>query len=101
MTEFPQAHHRTNLRGRGGYRGPFRGGDPATGAAWEEPTPGETTDIVLRLHVATAAHGPTKQERNARLWAKSAITVVDLGISQKYAGKVQTIKIMKRLQSNT
>ena len=25
MTEFPQAHPRTNFRGRGGYRGPFRG----------------------------------------------------------------------------
>ena len=69
--------------------------------AWEEPTPRETTDIVPRLHVATAAHGPTEQERNARLWAKSAITVVDLDISQKYAGKGQTTRIMKRLQSNT
>ena len=32
--------------------------DPATGAAWEEPTPRETTDIVPRLHVDTVAHGP-------------------------------------------
>ena len=76
-------------------------GDPATGVAWEEPTPRETTGIVPRLHAATAAHGPTEQERNARLWAKSVITVVDLDISQKYAGKGQTIKTMKRLQSNT
>ena len=76
-------------------------GDPATGAAWEEPTPRETTGIVLRLHVATVVHGPTDQERNARLWAKSATTVVDLDISQKCAGKGQTIKIVKRLQSNT
>ena len=101
MTELPQVHPRTNLRGRGGYRGPFRGGRPSHRAAWEEPVPRETTDIVLRLHAATVAHGPTEQERNARLWAKSAITVVDLDISQKYAGKGQTIKIMKRLQSNT
>ena len=63
--------------------------------------PGETTDIVPRLHAATAAHGPTEQGRNARLWAKSAITVVDLDIFQKYAGRDQTIKIVKRLQSNT
>ena len=79
---------------------PSEVGDPATGVAWE-PTPGETTDIVPRLHVATAAHGLTEWERNVRLWAKSAITVVDLDISQKYAGKDQTIKIMKRLQLNT
>ena len=76
-------------------------GDPATGVAWEEPTPGETTGIVLRLHVDTVAHGPTDQERNARLWAKSVTTVADSDIFQKYAGKDQTIKIMKRLQSNT
>ena len=102
MSEFPQVHPRTNLRGRGGYRGPFRGaGDPATEVAWEEPTPRETTDIVPRLHVATAAHGPTEQGRNARLWAKSAITVVDLDIFQKCVGRDQTTKIVKRLQSNT
>ena len=76
-------------------------GDPATGAAWEEPTPGETTGIVPKLHADTVAHGPTDQERNARLWAKSVTTVADLDIFQKYAGKGQTIKIMKRLQSNT
>ena len=80
---------------------PSEVGDPATEAAWEEPTPGETTDIVPRLHAATAAHGPTEQGRNARLWAKSALTVVDLDIFQKYAGRDQTIKIVKRLQSNT
>ena len=66
MNEYPQARPRTNLRGRGGYRGPFKAGDPATEVAWEKPTPRETTDTVLRLHVATAAHGPTEQERNAR-----------------------------------
>ena len=49
----------------------------------------------------TVAHGPTDQEKNARLWAKSVTTVADLDIFQKYAGKDQTIKIMKRLQSNT
>ena len=46
---------------------PSEVGDPATEAAWEEVAPRETTDIVLRLHVATVAHGPTEQERNARL----------------------------------
>ena len=60
MTEFPQAHPRTNLRGRGGYRGPFRGGRPATG--WMGGAcPQRDYRLVLRLHVATAAHGPTKQ----------------------------------------
>ena len=29
ITEFPQACPRTNFRGRGGYRGPFRGGRPS------------------------------------------------------------------------
>ena len=29
MTEFPQARPRTNFRGRGGYRGPFRGRRPS------------------------------------------------------------------------
>ena len=76
-------------------------GDPATGVTWEEPTPRETTGIVLRLHVDTVAHGPTDQERNAELWDRSATTVVDSDTFQKYAGKGQTIKIMKRLQSNT
>ena len=69
--------------------------------ACEGLAPGETTDIVLRLHVATAAHGPTEQGRNARLWAKSATTVVGSDIFQKYVGRGQTIKIVKRLQSNT
>ena len=101
MTEFPQACPRQTSGAEEVTETPSEVGDPATGAAWEEPAPGETTDIVLRLHVATAVHGPTEQERNARLWAKSATTVVDLDISQKYAGKGQTIKIMKRLQSNT
>ena len=76
-------------------------GGQATGAAWEETNPGETTDTVLRLHVDTVAHGPTGHEKNARPQAKSATTVGDLDISQKYADKAQTIKIVKRLQSNT
>ena len=80
---------------------PSEAGDPATEVAWEDPAPGETTDIALRLHVATLAHGPTEQGRNARLWAKSAITVVDLDMFQKYAGRGQTIKIMKKLQLTT
>ena len=46
---------------------PTEVGDPATEAAWKEPTPRETTGIVPRLHVATAVHGPTERERNARL----------------------------------
>ena len=69
--------------------------------AWEEPGPGETTDTVLRIHVDTAAHDPTEQEKNARPQAKSATIVGDLDISQKYADKAQTIKIVKTLQSNT
>ena len=101
MTEFPQAHPRTNFRDRGGYRGPFRGGKPGHRGSMGGAHPGETTGIVLRLHVGIVVHGPTDQERNARLWAKSATTVVDSDISQKYAGKGQTIKIVKRLQSNT
>ena len=80
---------------------PTEAGDPATEAAWEEPTPRETAGIVLRLHVATVVHGPTEQERNARLWAKSATTVVDLDTSQKCVDRDQTTKTMKRLQSNT
>ena len=76
-------------------------GDPATGVAWEEPTPGETTGTVLRLHVDTVAHGPTEQEKNARPQTKSATIVGDLDIFQKYVDKDQTIKIVKRLQSNT
>ena len=66
--------------------------------AWEEPTPGETTGTVLRLHVDTAAHGHTDQEKNARPWAKSVTIVGDLDISQRYAGKGQTINIVRRLQ---
>ena len=76
-------------------------GGQATGVAWEEPDPGETTDTVPRLHADIVAHGPTGQEKNARPQAKSATTVGDLDISQKYADKAQTIKIVKRLQSNT
>ena len=71
--------------------------DPATGVVWEEPTPRETTGTVPRLHTGTVAHGPTKQERNARPQTKSAIIVGDLDISQREADKDQTIKIVKRL----
>ena len=46
--------------------GPTEVGEPAKGVAWEEPSPRETTGIVLRLHVATAAHGPTKLEKTAK-----------------------------------
>ena len=76
-------------------------GDPATGKAWEEPAPGETTGIVPRLLVDTVAHGPTGQEKNARPQTKSVTIVGDLDIFQKYADKDQTIRIVKRLQSNT
>ena len=76
-------------------------GDPTRGAAWEEPGPGETTDTVPRLHVATAVHGLTEQERSAKLQDKKDSTVVNLGISPKYADKNETINIVKRLQSNT
>ena len=61
-------------------------GDPATG----HPTPRETTDIVLRLHVDTAAHGPTGQEKNARPQTKSATIVGDLNIFQKFFKSMQT-----------
>ena len=69
--------------------------------AWEEPGPRETTGTVLRLHVDTVAHGPTGQKRNAKPQAKSATTVGNSDISQKYADITQTIKIMKRLQLST
>ena len=61
--------------------------DPATGVAQEDLGPRETTGTVPRLHVATVAHGPTEQEKNAELQAKSACTVVDLDTSQKCANK--------------
>ena len=101
ITEFPQTCPRTNFRGRGGYRGPFRGRRPSHRGSMGGAHPRETTGIVPRLHVDTVAHGPTDQERNAELWDRSATTVVDSDTFQKYAGKGQTIKIMKRLQSNT
>ena len=88
------------MRGRGAIEAHSEVGGQATGAAWEESGPRETTDTVLTLHVGTVAHGPTGQEKNARPQAKSA-TVGDLGISEKYTDKGQTIKIVKRLQSNT
>ena len=72
--------------------------DSATGPAWEEPSPGETSDTVPRLHVNTVAHGPTNQEKNARPHIKSVTTVENLDIFQKCAGTTRTIKIMKGLQ---
>ena len=78
--------------------GPTEVEDPARGAAWEEPSPRETTDAVSRLHAATAAYGPTRQGKNARLWAKSACTVVELGTSQKYVGRSYIINRVTRLQ---
>ena len=101
ITEFPQVCPRTNFRGRGGYRGPFRSGRPSHRGSMGGAHPRETTSTVLRLHGDTVAHGPTDQERNAELWARNTTTVVDSDTFQKYAGKGQTIKIMKRLQSNT
>ena len=93
---------RTNFRDRGGYRGPFRGGRPSHRGGMGGACPWrDYRGIVQRLHVVTVAHGPTKQGKNARLWAKSATTVVNSDIFQKYAGKGQTIKIVKRLKSNT
>ena len=61
--------------------------DPATGPALEDSGPTETTGTVPRLHVATVAHGPTEQEKNAEPQAKSACTVVDLDTSPKCANK--------------
>ena len=63
--------------------------------------PGETTYIVLRLHVDTVAHGPTRQERSAKPQTRNVTTVGNLDTFQRYADKGQTIIIVKRLQSNT
>ena len=61
--------------------------DPAKGVAWGIPAPGETTDTVLRLHVATVAHGPTEQEKSVKPQDRSAYTVVKLDILPKYVDK--------------
>ena len=53
--------------------------DLATGLAWEEPGPRETTGTVLRLLVNTVAYGPTKQEKSARPQVKNVTTVENLG----------------------
>ena len=102
MIEFPQAHPRTNLKGRGGYRGPFRGRRPnhrgSMGGAHPQRDYRYSTETTCG-YCGSWSH--RAGERNTRLWAKSATTVVDLDISQKCVGKGQTIKIMKRLQSNT
>ena len=80
ITELPQACTPGRASGPGeDTEGLTEAGDPARGAAWEEPIPKETTGIVPRLHAATAAHGPTEQEKNAEPQAKSASTVVDIG----------------------
>ena len=101
ITQVPQVHHRTSFMGRGATGAHLEVGDLATGAAWEELTPRETTDTVPRLHVGTAAHGPTGQERCAKPQTRNFTIVGDSDTFQKYADKGQTIKIMKRLQLNT
>ena len=53
--------------------------DPATGAAQEGPGPRETTGTVLRLHVVTAAHGPTEQEKNAEPHSQECLYCGRLG----------------------
>ena len=87
ITQFPQAHPRTNFRGRGGYRGPLRGRRSSHRGGMGGTHPRETTGTVPRLHVDTAAHGPTGQEKNARPQTKSATIVGDLDIFQKYVDK--------------
>ena len=87
IADYPQAHPRTNPRGRGGHRGSFRGGRPSHRVAWGECTLRETTGTVPRLHAATAAYGPTRLEKSAKLQARNASTVVNLGISPKYADR--------------
>ena len=89
ITELPQARPRTSFRAREDTEGPTEAGDPARGVAWEEPGPRETTDIVPRLHVATVAHGPTEQEKNAEPQAKSASIVVKLDIFQSVQTKAE------------
>ena len=78
-------HPRTSFRAEGATEARSEVEGLATGVAWEEPNPRETTGTVPRLHVDTVAHGPTGQERNARPQAKSATTVGNSDISQKYA----------------
>ena len=58
IAELPQACPRTNFRGREGYRGSLRGGRPSHRGSMGEPTPGETTDIVPRLHAVTVGSWP-------------------------------------------
>ena len=72
--------------------------DSATGLAWDEPSPRDTSDTVPRLHANTVAHGPTNQGKNARPHIKSVTTVENLDTFQKCVDTTQTIKIMKRLQ---
>ena len=88
ITDFLQACPRTNFRAEGATEAHSEAGDPATGAAWEELAPGETTGTVPRLHVDTVAHGPTEQEKNARPRAKNAAIVGVLDIFQKYVDKI-------------
>ena len=84
ITQFQQVHAPGQISGaEGATEAHSEVGDPATGAAWEEPTPRETTGTVLRLHVGTVAHGPTKQEKNARPQTKNATIVEDLDIFSK------------------
>ena len=92
MTEIPQACPGQILQAEKATEAATEVGDRTTEAAWEGAAPGETTDRVLRLHATTVVHGLTDQERNARLWAKSAITVANLDIFQKYADRVRLPK---------
>ena len=93
----PTTVNQAKFQGRGGTEAHLEVEDSATGAAWEEPCPRETSDTVPRLHVNTVAHGPTNQ-KNVRPHIKSVTIVENLDIFQKCAGTTQTIKIMKRLQ---
>ena len=90
---------RTNIRGRGGHRGPFRGGRPSCrdgmgGTHPQRDYKAQYQDYMWILWLMA----PQIRRRMQGLWAKNVTIVGDLDISQKYAGKDQTINVVKRPQ---
>ena len=95
MSEFPQACSRTNLRGRGGYRGPFRGGRPSHRGGMGGAHPQRDYRYSTETTCGYCGSWPHRAGRNAKLWAKSAITVVDLDIFKSMQAKVRLSKYEK------
>ena len=84
--------------GRGGYRGSTEWWNSSQRGGMGGARPQRDYRCSTKTTCSYCSLWPTSQGKNARLWAKSACTAVECGISQKYVDRSYIINRVTRLQ---